>query len=777
MPETQQQTKRMNLVQLTFIVAVNMMGSGIIMLPTNMAKVGAISLLSWMVTALGSMAIAYGFAQAGLFNQRPGGMSAYAEDAYGKSGYFLVFFLYFLSLAIGNVAIAISAVGYLAAFLPWLSSTPVATCIGVIALLWLTTVANFGGPSWTGRIGSVTVWGVIIPVGLLSLIGWFWFKPATFAAAWNPQGLSLLQGMGSSIALTLWAFLGMESAAQNSAAVENPKRNVPLACMFGTLGAAVIYILSTTVIQGIVPERGAGEVDRPVRPRLRAHVQPDRRLHHHGAGRHRLSRFAAGLAIHDRTDREVGGGRTHVPGFLFEGEPPGRADRRDDRPRDRPDPCLALSTISPDPERAVPVLVNLAVVTNVVPYIIALSALMVMMQAAKVSPKRSIGGTWRGSGCDALQRLRDLRLRQGRGARRHAGDRTYFCHLGLPRATLYANRIAMSEQAKQLEWAWTERSEGRSKMQCARARRPHGAAVEFSFATFAVLAAVLDTAHVGPPASAATLDRVRQAGKITLGYRADARPFPFATNSGQCGGVFRRVVPKNRRADEGRARALHAGRGVESRNGRGPIPCREENKIDLLCGVDETLSTAKGRRFLNSDLSGGIGALLRADAPAGLQEVLLGRQSSAPIWRGSPAQVIEKQVFSVVAGTPSEAWLARQLDKFQLTAKVIPVDGYDAGIRRVVDRSANVFFADRSILLDAATRSPSAGDLTVLDRLFTYGPLALALARGDEDFRLLVDKTLSQFFKSENFHGLYVKWFGQPGESAVMFFRLSALPE
>ncbi len=48
--------------------------------------------------------------------------------------------------------------------------------------------------------------------------------------------------MGSSISLTLWAFLGMESAAQNSAAVENPKRDVPLACMFGTLGAGVIYI-------------------------------------------------------------------------------------------------------------------------------------------------------------------------------------------------------------------------------------------------------------------------------------------------------------------------------------------------------------------------------------------------------------------------------------------------------------------------------------------------------------------------------------------------------
>src|SRR3982750_543977 len=168
--------KKMTMMQVPLVVAVNMMGSGIIMLPTNMAKVGAISLLSWIVTALGSMAIAYGFAQAGLLNQRPGGMSAYAEDAYGKSGYFVVFLLYFLSLAIGNVAIAISAVGYLAAFFPWLSSTPVATCIGVIGLIWLTTVSNFGGPSITGRIGAITVWGVIIPVAGLSLIGWFWFK-------------------------------------------------------------------------------------------------------------------------------------------------------------------------------------------------------------------------------------------------------------------------------------------------------------------------------------------------------------------------------------------------------------------------------------------------------------------------------------------------------------------------------------------------------------------------------------------------------------------------
>jgi putrescine:ornithine antiporter len=373
----------MTLVQLTFIVAVNMMGSGIIMLPTNMAKVGAISLLSWIVTALGSMAIAYGFARAGLFNQREGGMSAYAEDAYGKSGYFMVFYLYFLSLAIGNVAIGISAVGYLAGFFPWLSSTPIATCIGVIALLWLTTFANFGGPKVTGRIGSITVWGVILPVGLLAIFGWFWFRADTFATAWNPKGMTPLQGMGSSIALTLWAFLGMESAAQNSSAVENPKRNVPLACMLGTLGAAFIYILSTTVIQGIVPNADLAKSTGPFALAYAQMFNPA------------VGSIVMALAVMACVGSLLGWQ------FTIAQTAKSAADQRMfpalfgwvnrlDAPiagmivMGIAQSLLALSTISPSLSEQFGVLVNLAVVTNVVPYVIALSALPVMMQAAGV---------------------------------------------------------------------------------------------------------------------------------------------------------------------------------------------------------------------------------------------------------------------------------------------------------------------------------------------------------------------------------------------------------
>ena len=106
-------------MQLTFMVAVNMMGSGIIMLPTNMAQVGAISLLSWIVTARRLDGHRLRIRTGRNIQPATGGMAAYAEDAYGKSGYFQVFMLYFLSLAIGNVAIAISAVGYLATFFPW----------------------------------------------------------------------------------------------------------------------------------------------------------------------------------------------------------------------------------------------------------------------------------------------------------------------------------------------------------------------------------------------------------------------------------------------------------------------------------------------------------------------------------------------------------------------------------------------------------------------------------------------------------------------------------
>jgi ABC-type amino acid transport substrate-binding protein len=95
----------------------------------------------------------------------------------------------------------------------------------------------------------------------------------------------------------------------------------------------------------------------------------------------------------------------------------------------------------------------------------------------------------------------------------------------------------------------------------------------------------------------------------------------------------------------------------------------------------------------------------------------------------------------------------------------------------VLDRKADAFFGDRAILLDAATRSESRAKLVVLDRLFTAERIALVFARGDEDFRLLVDRTLSALYASGAINATYNKWFGPPSESVQNFYRWITLPE
>jgi putrescine:ornithine antiporter len=735
--------KKMSLIQLTFIVAVNMMGSGIIMLPTNMAKVGAISLLSWIVTAVGSMAIAYGFAQAGIYNQRPGGMAAYAEDAYGKSGYFVTFYLYFLSLAIGNVAIATSALGYLASFSPALTATPVATCIGVIVLLWITTVANFGGPSITGRIGSVTVWGVIIPVGLLSFFGWFWFKGQTFAEAWNPQHMTLGAGMGSSIALTLWAFLGMESAAQNSDMVENPKKNVPLACMFGTLGAAVVYVLSTTVIQGIVPNADLAASTGPFglayarmfNPAVGSIIMALAVLACVGSllgWQFTLSSTAKSAAderMFPAFFSKVNKMGAPITGMIIMGVVQS---------------VMALSTISPSLSEQFQSLVNLAVVTNVIPYVIALSALPVMMKAAGVG-----GGKYtKDVAVATVAMLYSVYALYASGNEAVMGG-TIVLGLGY------------------LIWGFI-------------APRFSAKAARAGAASAVVLLAILSLTLLSPlSASAGTLDQVKKTGRIRLGYRTDARPLSYKDEAGKAAGY--NVALCELVADATKSELGLASLPVEW------VPVTIDNRfralqqgdIDLLCGAETvTLARRAEVAFSIPTFLGGIGALLRADSSARLRDVLSGRPPAAqPYWRANAGQILQAQTFSVLAGATSEAWLAGRMKEFQLAAKVAAVPSYEAGVQGVLDRSTTVFFGDRAILLDAAKRSASAGDLTVLGRSFTYEPLALALGRGDDDFRLVVDRTLSRLYRSGEIGAIYAKWCGEPDENALAFFRMNTLPE
>lgn len=378
---------KMSVTQLTLLTALNMMGSGIIMLPTKLAQVGTFSIVSWLVTATGSTALAYAFAKCGMLSRNKAGMGGYAEYAFGKSGSFMANYTYCVSLLIANIAIAISAVGYGIALFD-IHLSPVETCLATIAVLWICTVLNFKGASITGALSSFTAWGVILPVGFLSFFGWYWFSPDLYIASWNPHHIPTFDAVSSSIAMTLWAFLGLESACANAEAVENPEKNVPKAVMCATLGVAVIYILSTNVAAGIVNNEALVNSTAPFGlvfstifdGTIGKIVMAMMVLSCSGS----LLSWQFTIARVFKASADDG----YFPHWFSK-------VTKDDAPIVGmliivcTQTLMALMTISPSLYKQFNTLVNLAVVTNIMPYILSMAAVFVMVKVEHVNPHQA----------------------------------------------------------------------------------------------------------------------------------------------------------------------------------------------------------------------------------------------------------------------------------------------------------------------------------------------------------------------------------------------------
>lgn len=375
-------SNKIGVVQLTILTMVNMMGSGIIMLPTKLAEIGTISIVSWLVTAVGSTALAYAFAQCGMFSRKSGGMGGYAEYSFGKAGNFMANYTYGVSLVIANTAIAISAVGYGSEFLG-VTLSPLSIALWTIFTLWLATILNFGGARITGNISSFTIWGVIIPVVGISIIGWKWFDGTMYVNSWNPHNVPTFDAIGVSISMTLWAFLGLESACANSDAVENPEKNVPIAVLGGTLGAAVIYIVSTNVIAGIVPNLELANSTAPFGLAF-AHMFNDT-----------IGKVIMGLMVMSCFGSLLGWQFTIAQVFKSSAEE-GYFPAFFKKVTSKGAPVvgmititalqtlLSLMTISPSLNKQFNVLVDLAVVTNVIPYLLSMAAIAVLLKTENV---------------------------------------------------------------------------------------------------------------------------------------------------------------------------------------------------------------------------------------------------------------------------------------------------------------------------------------------------------------------------------------------------------
>ena len=79
----------MGVVQLTTVTAINMMGSGIILLPATLAEIGTVSIFAWILASIGATILAYAFAKCGMYSKKVGGMGGYAEYRFGRLGNFL----------------------------------------------------------------------------------------------------------------------------------------------------------------------------------------------------------------------------------------------------------------------------------------------------------------------------------------------------------------------------------------------------------------------------------------------------------------------------------------------------------------------------------------------------------------------------------------------------------------------------------------------------------------------------------------------------------------
>ncbi|HTG46847.1 MAG TPA: amino acid permease [Actinomycetota bacterium] len=255
--------REMGLWTATAMVVGNMIGSGVFLLPAALAAVaivyGSSILLAWVVTGVGAMLLAGVFATMGGRYPKMGGPYAYARRAFGDFVGFQTAWGYWIAAWVGNAAIAIAFVGYTTVLWPGLAQSSLAMAGLAVAAIWLLTVVNAFGVREGGWVQVATTILKFVPLALIGVIGLFYlradhFTPFLVAGGSTARhGLTLLQGITAAIGLTLWAFIGLESATVPAEEVKDPKRTIPRATYIGTAVTTLIYIVATVAVMGIIP--------------------------------------------------------------------------------------------------------------------------------------------------------------------------------------------------------------------------------------------------------------------------------------------------------------------------------------------------------------------------------------------------------------------------------------------------------------------------------------------------------------------------------------------
>lgn len=244
--------KKLGFWVLTSLVVGNMVGSGVFLLPASLAQYGTVTIFSWIATAIGAMFLALVFAKLSKLFPRTGGPYVYCKEGFGDFIGFQVAYNFWICKWAGSAAIATALTGYLSAFFPILDQNHFLAFLITVGMVWLFSLINIVGVHLAGGFQLTLTILKYVPLILATVIGIFYVK-AENLAYFNVSGGSNFSALSSGAMLTLWAFLGLESASIPADDVINPEKTIPRATVIGTALAGIVYIFSTISIMGVIP--------------------------------------------------------------------------------------------------------------------------------------------------------------------------------------------------------------------------------------------------------------------------------------------------------------------------------------------------------------------------------------------------------------------------------------------------------------------------------------------------------------------------------------------
>ena len=243
------------------LIVGSIIGVGIFNLPSSLAAYGPITLVSMALTTVGALAFALLFAALSRRLPADGGPYAYARVAFGNGFGFMNAWSYWITAWAGNAAIAVGWVLYVEHFINK-GQNKLYSVLLVLVGLWIPAAINLSGVKNMGSVQVITTIIKFAALAFMSTVGLFFISKANFTP-WNVSGGSALNAIGGGMAIALFSYLGVETASVAAAKVRNPDRNIPRATVLGTIACAVVYMLSLTVVFGIVPTSKLATANAP----------------------------------------------------------------------------------------------------------------------------------------------------------------------------------------------------------------------------------------------------------------------------------------------------------------------------------------------------------------------------------------------------------------------------------------------------------------------------------------------------------------------------------